>query len=244
LLQEISENGLMNTEGQIGLGEVVEGTGVLLLVSKLGDSAEEALLQSAVKMARKADVFHYSFLMVPEDGNEAVFDPQGCEWHPYGDRVIPVPYEILQSFSLFFMEESSPPYRNLVSLIRGISTALMRQLFGNVDLTDLGHMSGPATFGIGVAKGEDALMRALGRALSESHLTAHDLWHSPWLILNFEVGEDFELEECDEALQVLWSFLGANCQVILSNSVSDTLGERRVVIFSQQGPKPKEEPSA
>ncbi|WP_182354588.1 cell division protein FtsZ [Flaviflexus huanghaiensis] len=138
------------------------------------------------------------------------------------DRLLEIAEKELSVLEAFHMADEV-----LRSGVKGISDLITIPGLVNLDFADVKAVmkdAGTAIMGIGSASGEDRAMRATENAISSPLLEARiDGAHG--VLLSFQAGADFSMQELARASQLVKESVDPNANIIVGHIIEDSLGD-------------------
>lgn len=138
------------------------------------------------------------------------------------DRLLEISEKELSVLEAYHMADEV-----LRSGVKGISDLITIPGLVNLDFADVKAVmkdAGTAIMGIGSASGEDRAMRATENAISSPLLEARiDGAHG--VLLSFQAGADFSMQELARASQLVKESVDPNANIIVGQIIEDSLGD-------------------
>ena len=138
------------------------------------------------------------------------------------DRLLEIAEKELSVLEAYHMADEV-----LRSGVKGISDLITIPGLVNLDFADVKAVmkdAGTASMGIGSASGEDRAMRATENAISSPLLEARiDGAHG--VLLSFQAGADFSMQELARASQLVKESVDPNANIIVGQIIEDSLGD-------------------
>ncbi|WP_182173888.1 cell division protein FtsZ [Flaviflexus equikiangi] len=138
------------------------------------------------------------------------------------DRLLEIAEKELSVLEAYHMADEV-----LRSGVKGISDLITIPGLVNLDFADVKAVmkdAGTAIMGIGSASGEDRAMRATENAISSPLLEARiDGAHG--VLLSFQAGADFSMQELARASQLVKESVDPNANIIVGQIIEDSLGD-------------------
>lgn len=138
------------------------------------------------------------------------------------DRLLEIAEKELSVLEAYHMADEV-----LRSGVKGISDLITIPGLVNLDFADVKAVmkdAGTAIMGIGSASGEDRAMRATENAISSPLLEARiDGAHG--VLLSFQAGADFSMQELARAAQLVKESVDPNANIIFGQIIEDSLGD-------------------
>ena len=125
----------------------------------------------------------------------------------------------------------------LLHAIKGIGDLISQPLLINLDFADICTImrdKGYAHIGIGSAKGPGRAVDAVRQAVNNT-LTDTTIYHATGMIINYQAGVDFEVDEIRDATNLVRDVLEDNAVIIFGVNIVPELGDRLDVVVIATG---------
>lgn len=125
----------------------------------------------------------------------------------------------------------------LLHSIKGIGDLISQPLLINLDFADICTImrdKGYAHIGIGSAKGPGRAVDAVRQAVNNT-LTDTTIYHATGMIINYQAGVDFEVDEIRDATNLVREVLEDNANIIFGVNIVPDLGDRLDVVVIATG---------
>lgn len=125
----------------------------------------------------------------------------------------------------------------LLHSIKGIGDLISQPLLINLDFADICTImrdKGYAHIGIGSAKGPGRAVDAVRQAVNNT-LTDTTIYHATGMIINYQAGVDFEVDEIRDATNLVRDVLEDNANIIFGVNIVPELGDRLDVVVIATG---------
>lgn len=157
------------------------------------------------------------------------------------DRLLEIAEKELSVLEAYHMADQV-----LRSGVKGISDLITIPGLVNLDFADVKAVmkdAGTAIMGIGSASGEDRAMRATENAISSPLLEAR-IDGARGVLLSFQAGADFSMQELARASQLVKESVDPNANIIVGQIIEDSLGDVVNVTVIAAGFDESEDPIA
>ena len=125
----------------------------------------------------------------------------------------------------------------LLHAIKGIGDLISQPLMINLDFADVCTVmrnKGYAHIGIGSAKGKGRAVDAVRQAVN-NQLTETNIMQATGLIISYQAGDDFAIEEIKDATNLVRDVLQDDAEIIFGVNIVPELGERLDVVVIATG---------
>lgn len=125
----------------------------------------------------------------------------------------------------------------LKQAVRTITDLISQRAMINLDFADVKTVmkdQGKALIGIGSAKGENKAKTAAENAISSALLDV-SIKGAKQAIINVTVGNEFTLEEVDQAIEVIKKFAGEDMNVVFGIAINESLNDEMIISIIATG---------
>lgn len=224
------------------IDRLLEGVQLCFIVAGMGGGTGTGAAPVIARLAKQKNILTVAIVTKPFDfeGRPRMQNAeQGIEELKSNvDTLIVIPNDKLDKSSL--QNAFAQADDVLLHAIKGIGDLISQPLIINLDFADICTImrdKGYAHIGIGSSKGSGRAVEAVRQAVN-NQLTDTTIFQATGLIINYQAGTDFAIDEIKDATNLVRDVLKEDANIIFGVNIVPELGDRLDVVVIATGFQP------